>query len=123
MTPGQCHLISISQQTCPGEDFLQAVCSKTNRWHCGPTSISTYTFISRKIVHVYDSVNRSLPASAPCRKTVCRGDERSVLRNWMKKERSGERGGGAGWRKQYQTDTALQGRKNRVNACVQRICK
>lgn len=29
MTPGQCHLRSVSQQTCPWEDFLQSVCSKT----------------------------------------------------------------------------------------------
>lgn len=36
-------------------------------------------------------------------------------------ERDGQRG--EGWGKQYQTDTALQGRKKRVNACVQGIFK
>lgn len=98
--------------------------SATTRWQCALT-VSMYTFFSGKSVCVYDSVNRSLLASAPCRKTVCRGDERSILRNWMNKEMMGERDGqrGEGWVKQYQTDTALQGRKKRVNACVQGIFK
>ncbi len=128
MTPGQCHLRSISQQTCPWEDFLQSMCSKTVQPPDGTVVLllfpCTLSFPEKGCVFMIVWINPCLPvhpAGEPSGE-VMRGP--SWETGWRKRcrERGMEREGRGG-----ENNTKLtphcRGRKKIFNACVQRICK